>query len=132
MVGFLLLGITMTALFGGFSFGFKTIKLSQEEVRADQILVQKLEALRTYYWSNIANPYIPLNFTNNYSSTNGVTYIGQMTVTPFVPSATPESYAPTLRQVTATLSWDSGGITRTRTMTTLVSTNGLMYYKPGS
>jgi Tfp pilus assembly protein PilV len=133
MVGFLILGITISALFGGFSFGFNSIKLSQEEVRADQILVQKLESIRVYNWTNITSTYILPNFTAYYSTSNavhGVTYNGSMSVTPFVPSATPESYSSTLRQVTATVSWFSEGMNHTRTMMTLVSSNGIATYQP--
>jgi len=132
MVGFVILGITMTALFGGFSFGYKTIKLSQEEVRADQILVQKLESARLCTWPQVVSGYIPTSFTNYYSTSNalrGVTYKGQITVAPFV-SAGNESYSDTLRTVTATVSWLSDGMTHTRTMSTMISKNGLMTYKP--
>lgn len=134
MVGFLILGVTVAALCGGFSFGFNTIKLSQEEVRADQILVQKLESLRVYDWTNVIKPgFIATNFTAYYSQSNavrGVTYNGIMRVSPFVPSATLESYTNTLRQVSASVSWFSEGMNHTRTMMTLVSTNGIATYKP--
>lgn len=129
MVGFVILGITITALCGGFSFGFNTIKLSQEEVRADQILVQKLESLRIYKWNAINNLFITPTFTNYYSSSNtlgGITYSGTMTVTNF--PSTGESYSNTLKQVIATVSWFSEGMNHTRSMTTLVSQNGLLTY----
>src|SRR4051812_6916086 len=63
LVGAGILGFTVVTLYGAFSFGFTTIKLSQEEVRADQILVQKLETLRVYDWSRITNHYLPTHFT---------------------------------------------------------------------
>lgn len=131
MVGFLVLGIVISALCGGFSFGFNAIKLSQEDVRADQILVQKLDTLRIYDWSKITNNYIPTNFTAYFSTSNavhGVTYTGSVSVTRFL--ATGESYSNTLRQVTATVSWFSEGQPHTRTMSTLVSQKGLLTYKP--
>jgi hypothetical protein len=135
MVGFLILGVTVAALCGGFSFGFNSIKLSQEEVRADQILVQKLESLRIYDWTNVINPaFIATNFTAYYSTSNavhGITYNGTMTISPFVPSALiGESYSNTLKQVTARVWWSSGGMNHTRTMMTLVSTNGLSTFTP--
>ena len=133
MVGFLILGITIAALCGGFSFGFNTIKLSQEEVRADQILVQKLESLRVYNWTNVINGYVTTNFPAYYSTSNavhGVTYNVGVSVSPFVPSASLESYSNTLRQVTARVSWFSEGMNHTRTMMTLVSTNGIATFKP--
>jgi prepilin-type N-terminal cleavage/methylation domain-containing protein len=136
MVGFLILGITVAALYGGFSFGFNSIKLSQEEVRADQILVQKLETLRIYNWTNIINSSFmatATNFTAYYSTSNavhGVTYNGTLSISPFVPSATPETYSSSLRQVTASVSWFSEGMNHTRTMMTLVSSNGISTYVP--
>src|SRR6266436_4664546 len=81
MIGAGILGFTMAALYGAFSFGFSTIKLSQEEVRADQILVQKLETLRVYNWTNIVNNYIPTNFTEWFSANGGVSYDGAVNVT---------------------------------------------------
>lgn len=128
-MGFFILGVTVAALCGGFSFGFNSIKLSQEEVRADQILVQKLESLRIYQFTNVNSAYIPTNFTAYYSQSNavhGITYNGTIAISPFVPSlVAPEAYSNTLKQVTASISWFSGGMNHTRTMMTLVSTNGI-------
>jgi len=114
-------------LFGAFSFGFSTIKISQEDVRASQILLQKLETLRVYDWSKITNSYFPTNFTVNYSTNGGVTYDGAIAIDP-VPMA--ESYSNTLRQVTVSLYWVSTGVPRYRVVTTLVSQNGIQTYKP--
>jgi len=130
MVGAGILALTMVALYGAFSFGFSTIKLSQEEVRADQILVQKLETLRVYNWTNIINNYIPTNFTQWFSETGGVNYDGSLSISPFVPSTANETYSDTLRQVTVSVQWISGRVARTRSMTTLVSQYGIQTYKP--
>lgn len=130
MVGAGVLAVTIVALYGAFSFGFSTIKLSQQEVRADQILVQKLETLRVYNWTNIVNNYVPTNFTEWFSANGGVSYDGAVNVTTFVPSAANESYSDTLRQVTVSVGWISGGVPRVRTMTTLVSQYGIQNYKP--
>jgi len=133
LVGVAILAVTTVSLYGAFSFGFSTIKLSQEEVRADQILVQKLETLRIYDWSNVTNGYIPASFSTTFSTTGsetGVTYDGTVTVSPFVPTAANESYSNCLRQVTASVEWNSGGVLRTRSMTTLVSEYGIQNYKP--
>jgi hypothetical protein len=130
IVGAAVLALTIVALYGAFSFGFSTIKLSQEEVRADQILVQKLETMRVYNWTNIVNNYIPTNFTEWFSANGGVSYDGAVNVTSFVPSAANESYSDTLRQVTISVGWISGGVPRVRTMTTLVSQYGIQNYKP--
>src|SRR6266581_2217946 len=122
-----LLTFVVVALYAAFAFGFSVIKLSQEDVRANQILLQKLETLRIYDWSKITNGYIPTNFTAAFSTNGGVTYEGAIAINP-VPLT--ESYSNTLRQVTVSLSWVSTGVPRNRSVTTLVSQNGIQTYKP--
>ena len=126
-----LLAFMIFSLYSAFSFGFTTIALSQENVRADQILVQKLETLRIYDWNKINSGYIPSTFTN-YFSTNGgaihgVTYTGTVAIASLPLT---ETYSNTLRQVTVSVGWMSAGIPRTRSMTTLVSEHGIQTYKP--
>jgi prepilin-type N-terminal cleavage/methylation domain-containing protein len=127
IVSMALLLMVVLGLFGAFSYGFTTIKISQEDVRASQILLQKLETLRLYDWSLITNGYCGTNFGVNYSTNGGVAYAGTIAVTP-VPAA--ESYSNSLRQVTVSLSWVSTGVPRYRVVTTLVSQNGIQTYKP--
>jgi hypothetical protein len=126
-----LLGFLVFSLYTTFSFGFATVALSQENLRADQILVQKLEMLRVYDWSKIDNSYIPATFTNSFSTSGGanrgVDYTGTIAI---IPAPVTESYSNTLRQVTVSLSWISGGVPRGRSLTTFVSQNGIQTYKP--
>jgi hypothetical protein len=119
--------VMVTAIFGAFSFGFSVIKLSQEDTRANQILLQKVETLRVYDWSKITNGYFPTNFTALFSTNGGVTYQGILAIAPAPMS---ESYSNSVRQVTASLSWISTGVPRRRTVTTLVSESGIQTYKP--
>lgn len=133
MVGAGILAVSIVSLYGAFSFGFSTIKLSQEEVRADQILVQKLETLRIYDWSKMTNGFVPTKFTVSFSTNGterGVTYEGSLSIAPFVATPANESYSSNLRQVTASVAWLSGSVLRTRSMTTLVSQYGIQTYKP--
>src|SRR5262245_35132732 len=74
MVAMWLLMVVVVSLFGAFSLGFSTIKISQEDVRASQILLQKLETLRIYDWSKITNGYFPRTFTIPSATEGGVTY----------------------------------------------------------
>jgi hypothetical protein len=118
-----LLMVVVVGLLGAFSFGFSTIKISQEDARASQILLQKLETLRVYDWSKITNGYFPRNFP---VTNGGIVYNGAIAIAP-LPSA--ESYSNTLRQVTVSLSWVSTGVPRYRVVTTLVSQSGIQTYK---
>jgi prepilin-type N-terminal cleavage/methylation domain-containing protein len=127
IVSMALLTSMVIALYAAYSFGFGTIKLSQEDLRADQIMVQKLETLRMYDWSKITNGYLPTNFFASFSTNGGIGYHVTISVSN-APIA--ESYSNTLRQVTVTLDWFSVGVQRNRSMTTLVSENGLQTYRP--
>ncbi len=59
LVASAILGFVATALYGAFSAGFCVIQSTRENLRATQILVQKLEAVRLFTWSQVAD-------TNNY------------------------------------------------------------------
>jgi hypothetical protein len=121
-------GVVMVALFGAFSTGFSTIRVNQESVRADQILVEKLETFRLYPWSSITNSAFisPTNFTTSFYAGNGVTYNGTIRISPAVTSPPLNNlYSNSIRQVTVTLNWTSAGVPRTRSMSTLVTPNGI-------
>jgi hypothetical protein len=123
-----LLALIIGTLYGAFSFGFRVIQVSQEDMRADQVLLERLESLRVYDWSRVTNHFIPGSFSAYYNNnTNGLSYAGTIVVTNTTFS---ESYAGTLRQVNASVTWVSGGVSRRRTMSTFVSQNGICTYKP--
>ncbi len=125
-----ILAIAVVSLYCAYSYGFGLVKVCQETVRADQILVQKIETLRVYGWSQIcSNGFIPATFTNSLapgSAAEGTVYEGTISISnaPLM-----ESYAGTLRQVTVSLTWDSGSITRSRSLTSLVSQYGIQTFK---
>jgi hypothetical protein len=127
MVGVCLLTLMVVSIFGGFSFGFSVVKLSQEDTRASQILLQKVETLRVYDWYKLTNGYFPTNFTATFSTNGGVSYEGTLAIQP---APMGESYSNSVRQVTASVSWVSTGVPRHRVVTTLVSENGIQTYKP--
>ena len=121
------LTIVAVGLFGAFSFGFATIRIAEEDLGADRIMVQKLETLRVYDWSKITSGYIPTNLIASSGTNGGPAYDVAIAIDP---APLMESYTNDLRQVTVSLSWNSGGLTRRRSMTTLVSRNGIQTYKP--
>jgi hypothetical protein len=122
-----ILSLSVISLYSAYSFGFSLIRLSQENVRADQIMVQKLETIRVYPWAQTApgSGIIPTSFVEQFTTgpaACGAVYNGTITI---ADRPVGESYADSLRQVTVALNWVSGGITRSRTMTTFISQNGL-------
>jgi len=130
LIAVLVLGILITSLYSAFSFGFAVVKANQESLRADQILVEQMENLRYYDWAKITNGFVPRAFTaySYPTATNqGVTYSGMVTITD---TTFTESYRDLLRQATVSLSWKSNGQTRNRSMTTVISQNGISTFKP--
>jgi hypothetical protein len=131
VVAFFILAIVIFSLYAALSFGFTTIRLAQENVRADQILTQKMETIRVYHWSQVfTSGYLPQTFQASYSQSTGANlYTGSIAVGNFPVSAANESYADSLRQVTVTVNWISGGVPRSRSLTSFVSQYGIQTYK---
>jgi prepilin-type N-terminal cleavage/methylation domain-containing protein len=129
------ISIIFVSLYGGIASGFGLVNLARENLRANQILIEKMETIRLYNWDQInSNGFIPRTFTAPFfpppvNSTNaeasGVTYYGTMIIT----NATFEAeYATNMRMVTVTLTWTNAGLPRTRELQTLVTQNGIQNY----
>ncbi len=130
-----ILGVLIVSLYGGMSSGFALTQVSRENLRATQILVERMEGIRLYNWNQLMySNWIPARFTNwYYPLTNageapGIMYVGRMTVTPN-PTLNPAvTYATNLCSVTATVNWTSVGVPRSRSLTTYVARNGIQNY----
>jgi len=134
MVAVAVMGVMLVTLYGGFTFAFAETRLARENVRATQILQEKMEVVRLYTWDQAVNTpgYMPTNFTEAFYANNptntttaNFNYKGQVFVTA-APIA--ETYAGHLRMVQIKVSWKSGGITRNRQMSTFISQYGLQNY----
>lgn len=136
MMGCAVMAVMIVALYGGFVFAFAQIRLARENVRATQILQEKMEMTRLYNWDQINQAgFIPTTFTEGYYSgalTNSVTnasgnftYTGTVLVTN---APITESYSGDLRMIQIQVSWSSGNVTHKRQMTTFVSQYGLQKY----
>ena len=139
VIGVAIVGIAFVSLYAGMSGGFAVTQLSRENLRATQIILERMEGLRLYNWnqlcySNTVYPgYLPTTFTNYYyplasnGESKGIAYIGSMTVTnaELNPYAT---YGSNMRKVIVSVRWESGGVQRTRTMTTYQALNGMQNY----
>ena len=135
-----ILGFVATALYGAFSAGFCVIHTTRENLRATQILVQKMEAVRLFTWSQVAdtNNYLKFSFSDKYDplgATNncgGAQYTGY--VRPSIPASgeLPEAYRTNMRTITVTLYWTNynGGkaVVHQREMQTRVARNGMQNY----
>jgi len=137
VVAVFILGIMVVSLFAGFSSGFAVVQLGRENLRATQIMVQKMEAVRIYNWNEITNStFLKSNFTDYYNpaASNGAVYNGTISVTKN-PAGIPASYANNMRAITVTLFWtnyphkpQTNIIVRSRSMQTFFARYGMQNY----
>jgi type II secretory pathway pseudopilin PulG len=134
MVAVGLLGLMLTALYGGFSSSFAVVRVARENLRATQILEERMEVLRLVKWSDLLTPgFIPTNFTapfftsqpTNAPSQSGFYYSGTVAIGN---AALNETYSNSVRMIQIGLTWTSGNMVRQRQMTSFVSQYGMQNY----
>jgi Tfp pilus assembly protein PilV len=133
MVAVLMISIVLVSVYTGIASGFGLVKLAREDLRATQIMLQRLETLRLFTWSQFKNP--TYFSTNNYAAyydpagqaegTGGAVYTVSTSVTTNTP---PANYSPEMRRVTVQVSWLSGTTNRRREMSTYVARYGMQNY----
>ena len=132
MFGVAILSVGFASLYLGFSHGFAIIQVTRENLRATQILQEKMETIRLFSWTQItdaaAQP--PYSFSETFyplatSGSQGITYSGTRIITNAPIS---ERYSNDMMLVIVQLKWASGKIDRQREMRTLVSHYGLQNY----
>lgn len=131
MVAMGVLGTLILCLYAAIAWGFAVMRLARENIRATQVMAEKMETIRLYNWDQVNSngfipptfsvPYYPLGKTNG----SGLTYYGTMSINNV---AFGDSYDADMRQVTVTLNWTNAHLPRTRTIQTLVSRYGLQNY----
>ena len=136
LVSVCVLGIMLVSLYGGFSAGFAVVQVARENMRATQIMVQRIETMRLYNWDQIlkTNNFLKSTFTDRYdpsSSVGGTYYRGFVsTNAPILPGA---AYTNNIRTVLITLYWTNypqkqAPIVRRRQMETHVARYGMQNY----
>ncbi len=126
------LGIMLVTLYLGISVGFSMTQSERENLRATQVMLERMEGIRLFTWDQLVDPTKnPPAFTNYFapSSINlGVMYVGTMTVTTNISLTPSATYSANMRRVTVQASWTSRNVTHTRSMSTYVSKNGVQNY----
>ena len=138
---FTLVEVMIAAVVAAFSFaslsvglvqGFDYLQETRDNLRATQILADRMEVIRLYTWDQLNAPgFVPTSFTG-YTWPNGLAtghagtvFTGTMAITN---SPLTESYSNDVRQVVLNLSWTSKRVQHHRQMTTLASRYGLQNY----
>jgi prepilin-type N-terminal cleavage/methylation domain-containing protein len=128
-----IIAITGAGVIGSINYGMCIMRVARENQRATQVMLEKLEAIRLYNWSQVTNTgFIPATFTAVYDPTSpmtGTSYYGTMAVsTPAFIGTTP-NYSANIRQFSVSLTWtNSGGIRHNRALSTYAALNGVQNY----
>ena len=132
VIGMLVCGIVLTSLYAGMSQGFRVTQIARENLRATQVMVERLESIRLNTFDQLDAPgFVPTNAVDEpyywVSSNNngGFDYSVMVTISN---APITESYSADLRLVNVKVDWTSGGIFRSRQMSTLIARNGLQAY----
>ena len=138
VVGVALMGLVCMALFSGLCNSTFSVHLTRENLRATQIMTEKLDTIRLYSWKQLTNdnfarqierpftaPLQPPDPLSPPPPTNSAVYNGSI----YIESAPiSEVYGKDMRLVTVELKWKTGHLERTRSMSTLVSRYGTYKY----
>jgi hypothetical protein len=139
LMGSMIVIITFISLYAGMSSGFAVTKVARENLRATQIMLERMEGIRLYNWEQLVySNWIPAKFTNYYypitnaGESQGIPYVGSYIITNAnFPSPAP-SYAANMRLISVQVWWTnslgSNQVVRTRKMQTLVGRIGLQSY----
>jgi len=133
-VGLGIMGTAMAAIFSGFTTGFFTMRMARENLRATQIMLEKVETIRLYSWKQVTNNgFIPTNFTATYDpvsqpTNSGLIYRGEVYITPVNTNQMGASYARNMRLVTVMVNWNTGNLPRHREFRSYISRYGLQDY----
>jgi hypothetical protein len=137
LIAVLLVTMVTVSLYAAFSSGFAMMQISREDLRATQILMQKLEGIKLCTWSSLSN--CPVAFVEQYDPTGtnvGTVYSGTLVTNS--PTAIPggANYRVNMCRAVATIYWtnySAGQFTvRTRQMETLVARYGIQNYVWGT
>ncbi len=136
MVAVSVVGLMVLSLLAAFSWGLGVVHAARDNLRATQILTQKMETIRLFRWSQLTNKTnAPPLFTALYdpSGTNvGTVYQGRY-ASVLSPSAIPAAYRDNMRLVTIDVYWTNRYsatkvVVQKRQVQTLVAQYGIQPY----
>lgn len=131
MVAAVLVGFAWISLGAAIGMSLSLVQANREDLRATQIMVQKMEQLRLYNWAELQNTaYVKPEFKEYFDSARNTAplYSGNVTVS-LDPPNFPANYQNKVLSVTVSISWTSynGGhaTTHKRQMQTYVAQYGM-------
>lgn len=120
----LVIGILVASILSTVTHGFSILARSRQTLRANQILQQDIETIRTYSWSQMTNA---ANFGSSNYYDGSLLYVTTRSITNYSNST---SYGTNyMKKVTVSITWTNApGKVVNKTMTTLFTQGGLNDY----
>jgi len=147
VVSMLVIGVLVVALYAGLAWCTASVRIARENLRATQVMVEKMEVVRLLTWDQInSNNILPATFTapyassiasaknntNNMGSTvtnsGGFLYYGTITLTPPVNTQLLATYTNDLLVVIVEVAWTNRGLPHYRKLNSYVSRYGIQNY----
>ena len=134
MVAMAVVGIMIVALYGGLMWCVGSVRIARENLRATQIMAEKMEVIRVLPWEQITEDNIlPTTFKASYVSggagatnaTGGLTYYGRITIVPPVETQLLGTYTNDMRVVNVKVYWTNQGLPHFRQINSYVSRYGM-------
>lgn len=129
VVALFVVGVVIVALYTAITSGFFSIRLARENLRATQIMVEKMEVIRLLTWDQLQAGIIPTTFIEPYNAGNPndpLKYEGAIAVETVTPAT--RNYHNDLRKLTVKLIWSSNGVRRERELSTYIGRYGIQNY----
>ena len=128
-----IIAVMCLGLVGSLSYGFYTMGTTRENQRATQIMLETVETIRLYNWSQVnSNGFIPSTFTGVYDpqapvGQQGITYYGKISTFNATNIGGP-AVSTNLMVMKMSMTWTNRGIPHTRTTSTLIARDGIQNY----
>jgi hypothetical protein len=136
LVAMLVLGLMVAALLSGLGWCTFSVRLAREDLRATQIMVEKMEVIRLLSWDQVtSNNVIPATFTAPYysngasNSNGGLTYSGTIAIVPANSAQLGGAlYSGDIRVVAVQVAWTNQRTPHKRQLTSYISRYGIQNY----
>ena len=135
VIAVFIMSIMFISLYAGITFGFGVSRTERENLRATQIILERMEGIRLFNYDQLSDTnYNPATFVKYYypqatgGQSQGIAYTGTVNVADSPTLSPTAAYSTTMKQVTVGLKWVSGGALRSRSIVTYAARNGIQNY----
>ena len=135
LVGVALGVLMLSSLYACFVYGWAIVQATREDLRATQILLQRMERVRLCTFEQITDPTCNPRTTsevydpkNQSAGTGGVVYTITFDASAPPAGSVPESYRLNMLVVTVRAAWNSGKVAHQCSMQTYVARKGMEGY----